>query len=285
MKRKNTRPLKAYKNQTFLGSADARVIRLLAEFIEPLSRFRHNGIKDTIVFFGSAQTKSKSDAQRILNELHRKAKKYEKIPRRLHQQITAAKTQLQMSQYYEDAFELARLLTRWTKKLRAPNRFVICTGGGPGIMEAANRGAAAAKGKSVGLNISIPFEQGPNPYISDELNFEFHYFFMRKFWFVYLAKALVMFPGGFGTLDETMEVLTLLQTGKIKKKMTIVLYGKEYWDQIINFDAMVKLGVISQSDLNLFKYANTPKEAYAYLVKELTKNYPQETTMVPEIEA
>ncbi|MEK6565752.1 MAG: TIGR00730 family Rossman fold protein [Bacteroidota bacterium] len=184
-----------------------------------------------------------------------------------------------MSRYYEDAVELARMLTRWSKKLYHLNRFVVCSGGGPGIMEAANKGARWAGGRSVGLNISLPFEQSANPYVTKELAFEFHYFFMRKFWFVYLAKALIVFPGGFGTLDEFMEVLTLSQTSKIKKKITVVLYGSEYWKRVIDFPFMLKQGVVSKSDFKLFTYADSPKEAYEYLVKELQKNYPEETSL------
>jgi len=148
-------------------------------------------------------------------------------------------------------------------------------------MEAGNKGARLAGGRSIGLNISLPFEQTPNPYISEELNFEFHYFFMRKFWFVYLAKALVMFPGGFGTFDELMEVLTLLQTRKIKKKMTVILYGRAYWEEVLNFDALVRYRVISLEDLNLFHFAETPQQAYEHLVKELMRNYPNETAGEP----
>ncbi|MDH3252347.1 MAG: LOG family protein, partial [Ignavibacteria bacterium] len=183
-------------------------------------------------------------------------------------------TQVEMSRYYEDTVELSRLITQWAKKIDTVRRFVVCSGGGPGIMEAANKGAYLAKGKSVGLNISLPFEQFANPYISDDLNFEFHYFFMRKFWFVYLAKALVIFPGGFGTLDELMEVLTLLQTDKIKKKMTVIIYGSEYWNKVLNLEAMVRYGVISEKDLSLFKFMDTPKEAFLYLKRSLLKNYP-----------
>ncbi len=273
-------PQKAYKNLEFLNSPDARVIRMVSEFVEPLSRFRHQGIKDTIVFFGSARTKPRREARKELEILRRQAARSKNISAGLQRKIHHTETDLLMSQYYEEASELAGLLTKWSMRLHKANRFVVCSGGGPGIMEAANRGAKRAGGKSVGLNISLPFEQAPNQFITDELNFEFHYFFMRKFWFVYLAKALVMFPGGFGTLDELMEVLTLLQTGKIKKKMTVVLYGEPYWKRIINFPEMVRLRVIGESDLKLFRFANTPKEAYDYLVKELTKNYPHETTML-----
>jgi uncharacterized protein (TIGR00730 family) len=186
---------------------------------------------------------------------------------------------MQMSKYYEEAIELSKLLTRWSKKLYQQNRFVVCSGGGPGIMEAANKGARLAGGRSIGLNISLPFEQSPNSYITKELNFEFHYFFMRKFWFVYLAKALIMFPGGFGTLDELMEVLTLLQTKKLKKQVVVVLYGREYWDQVLNFDAMIRLRVIGLEDLQLFRFADTPEDAFRYLEKELKRLYPKETAI------
>ncbi|MBL8006114.1 MAG: TIGR00730 family Rossman fold protein [Ignavibacteria bacterium] len=178
-----------------------------------------------------------------------------------------------MSKYYDDTVELAYMMTQWAKSLKKPNKFIVCSGGGPGIMEAANRGAAKAKGFSMGLNISLPFEQYPNRYISPELNFEFHYFFMRKFWFAYLAKALVIMPGGFGTLDELMEILTLVQTEKLHKKMTVVVYGKEFWDKIINMEKMAELQVISPEDLKLFRFVNTPKEAFEYLKDELTKHY------------
>ncbi|MBN1397980.1 MAG: TIGR00730 family Rossman fold protein [Bacteroidetes bacterium] len=184
-----------------------------------------------------------------------------------------------MSKYYEDAVSLSRMITEWVKTLKQPYRFAICSGGGPGIMEAANKGAYLAKGRTIGFNVSLPFEQKPNPYISEQLDFEFHYFFMRKFWFVYLAKAFIMFPGGFGTMDELMEVLTLVQTQKLKKKVTILLYGKKFWSEILNFDAMLKNRVISREDLKLFEIVETPEEAFKYLVKELKKNYPLETAV------
>jgi hypothetical protein len=179
-----------------------------------------------------------------------------------------------MSRYYEDTIALAKMLTHWSRRLSKPNRFVVCSGGGPGIMEAANKGAHIAGGKSIGMNISLPFEQFANPHISKGLSFEFHYFFMRKFWFAYLAKALVIFPGGFGTMDELMEILTLMQTDKIRKKMTVVIYGTEYWNKVINFDEMVNHGVISREDLGLFKFMDTPEEAFRYLRDSLMRNYP-----------
>ncbi len=270
---------KSYKNIEFLNSPDARTIRLIAEFLEPARRFRQQGIKDTVVFFGSARIKSRKEASRQLQKVKKQIKKTSRVSKSLRSRLEAAQIDLEMSKYYEGAVELSKLLTSWSKKLYQQNRFVVCSGGGPGIMEAANKGARLAGGRSIGLNISLPFEQSPNPYITKELNFEFHYFFMRKFWFVYLAKALIMFPGGFGTLDELMEVLTLLQTKKLKKQVVVVLYGKEYWDQVLNFDTMVRLRVISPEDLQLFRFADTPDEAFKYLVKELKRLYPKETAI------
>jgi len=227
----------AYMNEKFLNSPDARALRILAEFLEPLSHFRREKIRDTVVFFGSARL-------RETGPLH---------------------------EYYEDARTLARMLTEWSHQFTNSHfRFVVCSGGGPGIMEAANRGAYDADGKTVGLNIGLPFEQLPNPYITPELSFEFHYFFMRKFWFAYLAKALVVFPGGFGTLDEMMELLTLSQTQKLAKKLTILLYGSKYWKEIVNFDALVKYGMISPEDLNLFQFADDPQTAFDLLKAGLT---------------
>lgn len=268
------KPEKAYNNLEFLNSPDARILRIVSEFLEPHRRFRLNDVRDTIVFFGSARIQSRADALANEKKVEAKFKKIKKPTKAQLLELRTARMHVEMSRYYEDAVELARLLTKWSKALSKSNRFVICSGGGPGIMEAANKGAIKAKGKSIGLNISIPFEQFANRYITPELNFEFHYFFLRKFWFVYLGKAMVIFPGGFGTMDEFMEVLTLMQTGKIKKKMTLVLYGEDYWKKILNFDEMVRQGVISQKDLKLFKCLNTPQEAFAYLKGALTKNYP-----------
>jgi uncharacterized protein (TIGR00730 family) len=261
----------------FLNSPDARVIRMLSEFLEPLSRFRYHGVKDTIVFFGSARTRPRKEALAEYRTALRRIRSATRITRTMQSRLDRSVIDLDMSRHYEDAVELARLLTIWSKKLYHHNRFVVCSGGGPGIMEAANKGAQLAKGKSIGLNISLPFEQFPNRYISPEFNFEFHYFFMRKFWFAYLGKAFVMFPGGYGTLDEMMEILTLLQTKKIKKKVTLVLYGSEYWKRIVNFEAMVRQGVIGPEDLKLFTYADTPLDAFRFLTRELRKNYPDET--------
>ena len=270
-------PKKAYKNLDFLSSPDARALRMLAEFLEPSGRLRRAGIKDTIVFFGSARVKSRKAALKEYRKIERIISKKSKPSLKIIKQFQEAKTDLEMSRYYEDAVQLAKMLTQWSKRLYHLSRFVVSSGGGPGIMEAANKGAWEAGGRSIGLNISLPFEQYPNKYISKELNFEFHYFFMRKFWFVYLSKALVVFPGGFGTFDEMMEVLTLLQTHKLRKKITVLLYGKEFWQNVIDIDALIRMRLISPSDVELFAYADTPEEAFKYLVRELRKNYPDET--------
>ena len=256
---------KAYKNLDFLNSRDARIIRILAEFLEPLRRFRDEKIKDTIVFFGSARIRPRNTARSQLRKLVRANAPSSKIKQ--------AGIDLEMSKYYEDTAELAYLLTQWSMKLKPQRRFVVCSGGGPGIMEAANLGASRAKGLSIGLNISLPFEQYPNKHISRQLNFEFHYFFMRKFWFAYLAKALVIMPGGFGTIDEFFEILTLVQTKKIKKKMPIVLYDANFWEEIIDLKHLHKKGLISRNDLGLFKLVNSVNEAFEYLKGELERHY------------
>jgi len=241
----------AYKNEAFLDSPDGRSLRILSEYLEPLSHFRDEKVRDTIVFFGSARIKEGGP----------------------------------LGKYYEDACKLARMITDWSDHLENPtNRFVVCSGGGPGIMEAANRGASEAGGKTIGLNIGLPFEQLPNPYITPELSFEFHYFFMRKFWFAYLAKALVIFPGGFGTMDELFEILTLVQTRKLEKKIVILLYGTAYWSEVINFDAMVRYGTISPEDIRLFDRADDPELAFQILREKLTAYYLQKepATAAPE---
>ncbi len=278
MAKKQHKVVKAYNNIDFLNSPDARVIRLISEFLEPARRFRHEGIRDTIVFFGSARVMPRSKAIQQFKNVSAKVQNGRPLRGKARERVEAARIDLEMSRYYEDAVRLAQLLTTWTKKLSQKNRFMISSGGGPGIMEAANKGAKLAGGRSIGLNISLPFEQSSNPYIPDELNFEFHYFFMRKLWFVYLSKAMVMFPGGFGTFDETFEVLTLVQTRKLKKKVTVILYGKEYWQKTLNFDNLVRLRLISRDDLKLFRFADTPEEAYEILVREMRKNYPGETS-------
>jgi uncharacterized protein (TIGR00730 family) len=270
--RHNRAPL-AYENKKFLNSPDGRILRILAEYQEPLSRFRRERIQDTIVFFGSARFHSRSQAEEALQLLD-KPGSATPAPEEEQERIRRARADVEMARYYEDARKLAFLVTQWTKTINQPrHRFVITTGGGPGIMEAANLGAAEAGGKTIGLNINLPFEQMPNPYISPELNFEFHYFFMRKLWFAYLSKALVVFPGGFGTFDELFELLTLTQTEKLAKRICIVVYGKDYWDRVINFQALVDAGTISPKDLQLFHWANTPEEAFEYLRADLTTHH------------
>ncbi|HZS53401.1 MAG TPA: TIGR00730 family Rossman fold protein [Bryobacteraceae bacterium] len=247
------RPL-AYREEAFLESPDSRPLRILSEYLWPLSHFQEEKIQDTIVFFGSARIEQEGP----------------------------------LARYYQEARHLARLVTEWGQSVsRVSNgsetyhRFVVCTGGGPGIMEAANRGASDAGGKTIGLNIGLPFEQRPNPYITPELSFEFHYFFMRKFWFAYLAKALVVFPGGFGTLDELTEILTLAQTKKLESKILIVLYGSDFWNEVLNFPALVKHGVIAESDLNLFRIADTPESALQILTEGLTRYYLEPERALP----
>ena len=265
---------KAYKNLDFLSSSDARLLRIQAEFLEPTKRFRDQKVDDTIVFFGSARTKNLQEAEKDLKAVQdRLASSKVKTDPALQEELDFAKNQVFLSRYYDDAVELARRLTLWSKSLTSNHRFVICSGGGPGMMEAANKGAIEARGKSIGLNISIPMEQYSNPYITPELNFEFHYFFIRKFWFIYLAKGLVIFPGGFGTLDELFEVLTLIQTEKVLKRMPIVIYGSEYWNQVINLEAMVKYGTISKADLALIRFCDSVDEAFTYMKDELTELY------------
>jgi hypothetical protein len=255
----------AYENKKFLDGPDGRILRILSEYQEPLARFRRERIQDTIVFFGSARFHSRSDAEEALVLLEKPGSATPAPPEE-QERVSRAKADVEMARYYEEARELAFLLTNWTKTLsQARHRFVVCTGGGPGIMEAANRGAFDAGGKSIGLNINLPFEQIPNSYITPELNFEFHYFFMRKLWFAYLAKALVVFPGGFGTFDELFELLTLAQTEKLAKRMCVIVYGKDYWDRVINFEALVNAGTISPRDLQLFQFANSPQEAFECL--------------------
>lgn len=269
-KKKHAWPVKAYKNEEFLNSPSARLIRIMSEMVEPATRFRKQGVRDTIVFFGSARTLSKRAALENLKKLEIKIKHYKFQPSGLKKQYEKAKRDLTMSRYYEDAVNLAEKLTRYFKTLERKGRNVmICSGGGPGIMEAANRGAKKAGGKSIGLNISIPMEQYPNAYQTKELAFEFHYFFVRKFWFFHLARALIVFPGGFGTMDELFELLTLMQTEKSQKCIRVLFYGSDYWNEIIDFNKMIKWGTISRKDLNLFKVCNSVSEAFNYLKGEL----------------
>ena len=297
----------AYENPAFVNSPDGRILRILSEYSEPLARFRRERIRDTVVFFGSARFRALDEAHHELELLENtgsvEAAPDEEQPARQPDlaQGTAselsrrrAEAAVEMARYYEDARRLAYLLTTWAKALKSRrHRFVVTSGGGPGIMEAANRGAYEAGGKTIGLNIRLPFEQCPNRYVTPSLNFEFHYFFMRKYWFAYLAKALVVFPGGFGTLDEMFEFLTLAQTRKLAKKMTIVLYGSSYWDDVLNLDVLVDKGAISPRDRELFHVANTPDEAFALLRENLIRDHLEpeaghpyaedEAALIPEI--
>ncbi|MBI3047163.1 MAG: TIGR00730 family Rossman fold protein [Acidobacteria bacterium] len=259
----------AYLDREFLDSEEARPLRILAEYLEPLRRFRAQNIQDTVVFFGSARVHSREHAERALQRImHRLAGKEASVP---DEHLTRGRKAVEWSRYYEEARELAKLLTAWSLGLGDPHhRFVVASGGGAGIMEAANRGAQEAGGKTVGLNIRLPFEQEANRYITKGLHFEFHYFFMRKFWFAYLAKALVVFPGGFGTLDEMFEILTLMQTEKLAKQIQIILYGTDYWNRILDLEPMVEWGAVSASDLHLLQRADTPAEAFELLKAHLT---------------
>jgi uncharacterized protein (TIGR00730 family) len=277
----------AYENPEFLNSSDGRLIRIVSEYMEPLARFRHEQIQDTVVFFGSARFRGREETDHALELLENTgsrepAPSHEQPAKALEiaagqatdLQLKRAEAAVEMARYYEDARCLSFLLTNWAKQIPSERaRFVVTSGGGPGIMEAANRGAHEAGGKTIGLNIRLPFEQAPNPYITPALNFEFHYFFMRKLWFAYLSKALVVFPGGFGTLDEMFEILTLAQTHKLAKKITVVIYGSEYWKKVFNLDVLVDTGAISPKDIELFQFADSPEQAFELLRAGLTENY------------
>ena len=277
----------AYENPGFLNSADGRLIRIVSEYMEPLARFRRERIQDTVVFFGSARFRGREEAghelELLANTGSREPAPSDEQPASIPEIAAGQATELQrkraaaaveMARYYEDARRLSGMLTKWAKTIPSRrHRFVVTSGGGPGIMEAANRGAHEAGGKTIGMNIRLPFEQHPNPYITPSLNFEFHYFFMRKLWFAYLAKALVVFPGGFGTLDEMFEILTLAQTQKLAKKITVVVYGSEYWKKVFNLDVLVDTGAISPKDIELFQFADTPEQAFELLRQGLTENY------------
>ena len=272
-------PELAFANREFIDSPDGRLFRILAEYQEPLVRFRRERIADTVVFFGSARFRALDVANKELQLLENTGSSNPAAD--MEQPATAAElasgeasalklslanAAVEMAAYYEDARKLAHMVSSWAKTLPGPrHRFVITSGGGPGIMEAANRGAWEAGAKSIGLNIKLPFEQCANPYITPELNFEFHYFFMRKFFFAYMAKALVVFPGGFGTLDEMFEILTLAQTHKLEKQLTVIVYGSSYWKSVLNFELLAAKGAIAQKDLSLIQFADTPEEAFALL--------------------
>jgi uncharacterized protein (TIGR00730 family) len=264
------RPLHApkvpYQDPAFIESTAARPVRILSEYLHPLVQLKKEGIGDTIVMFGSARIESREVALARLGRLKSKTALKLVAERRKRHLATLrdAKSALEMSRYYEEARELSRRITKWALTLgERPRRFVICSGGGPGIMEAANRGAMEAGGKSIGLSIELPHEQFANPYISPELSLNFHYFFMRKLWFAQIAKALVVFPGGFGTMDELWEMMTLLQTGKLPKHNLILIYGRKYWDEVLNFRAMVRWGMINQEEYKMLQFADTVDEAFA----------------------
>jgi len=254
--------VKAYDNKAFMNSPDARSLRILSEYVEPNTRFRELRIRDTVVIFGSARIPSREVALERLETAKQDGG-----------DVAQAEKKLEMSRFYEETRQIASGITKWSKNLGdSDRRFVICSGGGPGIMEAANRGASEAQGENIGLNIALPFEQEENPYITRRLAFEFHYFFMRKYWFAYMAKAYIIMPGGFGTMDEFMEILTLIQTGKIKKKVALVLYGSEYWDSVINVQALVDAGTVSAGDLELFHRSDSVEDTVQYISSFLEKN-------------
>lgn len=277
----------AYEDTAYINSPDGRILRIIAEYMKPLAHFRREHIQDTVVFFGSARFRPLEEASRTLELLDAPgsaqpapAEEQPATPEELASGTSSelrrsrAIAAVEMARYYEDARKLAYLLTQWSMELKSKrHRFVVTSGGGPGIMEAANRGASEAGGKTIGLNIRLPFEQSPNPYITPSLSLEFHYFFMRKYWFAYLAKALVVFPGGFGTLDEMFELLTLAQTRKLAKVMTIVIYGSRYWKDVLNFDVLVEKGAIAPRDLDLFQFADTPEDAFTLLRDGLTRHH------------
>src|SRR5471032_510029 len=271
----------AYLDPEFLESDEGRPIRILAEYLEPLRRFKDQKIQDTVVFFGSARVDSRERAERALQTL--RARGVHDADDHYAAELAKSSKAVEWARFYEDARDLARLLTVWSMSIQSENhRFVVTSGGGPGIMEAANRGAHEAGGKTIGLNIRLPFEQGANPYITEGLHFEFHYFFMRRFWFAYLAKALVVFPGGFGTLDELFEILTLAQTDKLSKKIAVIMYGREYWQKVINLDPMAEWGAIAEKDKELLRYADSPDEAFEQLRTHLEQNHLQPATATEE---
>lgn len=248
---------RAYDNRKFLHGRSARPLRVLAEFIEPEERLRKHGIRNTIVFFGSAVSVDNST-----------------FKKQTPSSSASPEKAIRVSNAHESCIELAKRITAWSQNIEDPvKRFYVCSGGGSGIMEAANKGAELAGGKSIGFNITLPQEQSPNPYISPELSFNFHYFFIRKFWFLYYAKALIGFPGGFGTMDEVFELLTLLQTGKILKRVPVVLFDKTFWNEVVNFKALQEYGVIGPDDLKLFRIIDDVDEAFDYITGQLEKLY------------
>src|SRR5215813_267546 len=264
----------SFLNPEFLRSVAARPVRILSEYFEPAERMRRARIRDTIVFFGSARALSPEEAERRMASLRAEIERAGEITPGLKAELARAEYAVRMSRYYRDAMELARRVTEWSKSLTGNRHFIVCSGGSGGMMEAANRGASMAGGKTIGLHIDLRTEEIVNSYVTPDLLFRFHYFFMRKFWFVYLAKALVVFPGGFGTMDELFEVLTLIQTKKPRKTMPIILFGAEFWNEVLNFDALVKWGVVSPSDLNIFHKTDSVDDAFAFITNRLEELYP-----------
>ncbi len=262
----------AYRDPVFMESLTARPLRILAEYLDPLARMRREKVGDTIVMFGSARIQARDLAETELRKLRKLSRRRKTAEHR--EKLRMARAVLNMSRYYEEARELARRITEWAMTLGTnPRRFVICSGGGPGIMEAANRGASDAGGASIGLSIQLPHEQRPNHYITPELNFCFHYFFMRKLWFAQMAKALIVFPGGFGTMDELWEMLTLLQTGKLSSHHLILIYGRKYWDKALNWRAMVNAGTISEHEYGLLQFADNVDEAFERVRADMERHH------------
>ena len=271
-------PKAPHEDPKFMSSTPARPIRILAEYLHPLAQLKKEGIGDTIVMFGSARIASHENSAARLAKLKATNTANWSVQRLKHHReaLREAKSALEMSRYYEEARQLSHKITTWALSLGPrPRRFVISSGGGPGIMEAANRGAYEAGGKSIGLSIELPHEQFANPYISPELSFNFHYFFMRKLWFAQIAKALIVFPGGFGTMDELWEMMTLSQTGKMAKNTLILIYGRKYWSEVLNLKAMVRWGMINQNEYKLLKFADTPDEAFDVIRTGLEKHHMQ----------
>jgi len=261
-------PQLAYRSLRFLESADARALRIVSEYFDPLAHLRRAGVQHTVVFFGSARIRSRDEALQNLREVELRRK--EGSSPALQAELKSARMGVHMSRYYEGARELSRLITTWAMKLnKSPNVLMVCSGGGPGIMEAANRGASEAGGKSIGFNIKLPMEQKPNPYITPELSMLFRYFFMRKLWFAQPAQALIVFPGGFGTMDEMWEFLTLMQTHKMGHRVTILLYGSKFWRRAINFGWLVEAGTVNKDDLKLLRFVDSPEQAFEILKDEI----------------
>jgi uncharacterized protein (TIGR00730 family) len=268
-----------FRDPLFMESTPARPVRILTEYIDPLERFRREKVGDTIVMFGSARIHSREQALAHLHKLRKEKRRHATLEYRAS--LRDAKAALEMSRYYEEARELSRQITSWAMSLGDhPRRFVICSGGGPGIMEAANLGASQAGGKSIGLSIELPHEQRPNDFISPELSFMFHYFFMRKLWFAQLAKALIIFPGGFGTMDELWEMLTLMQTGKLHRRNLILIYGRKYWDRVLDWKHMLRCGTINQHEYGLLQFADTVDEAFERVREDMEKHHLQPVSLL-----